>query len=149
MTDPFDKKRDMMGRLLDMLKRHASDEVDSGLKKPEGEGDMHGLQVEKVEILPDHEMDASTPEHEVDTKLVPEGKHTANMGYDTGGMVPDSPEGQPDKQSSIHKELGESMAERDALTTTEHQEPLDTEYPEAASEPSSMFASFLGRKKKK
>lgn len=147
--DAFDEKRGMVAKLLAMLKDHAANEVDSGLSKPEGEDDMHGLQVEKVEILPDHEMDKSTPEHEVDTKMVDEGKHTANMDYHTGGMVPDSPEGQPDKQGAVHKELGESMGKRDALTTTEHEEPLDTEFSEASSEPSSMFHSFLSRKKKK
>lgn len=72
--DMFEKKRGMMGQLLEMLKQHASDEVDSGLRKPEGEGDMAGLQVEKVEILPDHEMDEPTPEHEIDTKVLPEGE---------------------------------------------------------------------------
>src|SRR6266850_861406 len=85
--DSFEEKHKMVQQLLDMLKSHAVDEVDSGLKKPEGEGDMHGLQIEKVEVLPGHEMDASTPEHEVDTKLVPEGKHTANLGYNKGGYV--------------------------------------------------------------
>lgn len=155
----FDDKRGMVKKLLDMLKAHASNEVDSGLKKPEGEDDMHGVQVEKVEILPEHEMDKATPEHEVDTKLVDEGKHTSSAGYHTGGVVDkvspivplkmDSQKGQPDKQSAVHKELGESLANRDALTTTEHEEPLNTEYPEAESEPPSMFASFLGKRKKK
>ena len=83
MTDPFDKKRAMMGQLLDMLKRHASDEVDSGLKKPEGEGDMAGVQIEKVEVLPEHEMDEPTPVHEVDTKMVPEGKESVLDALDT------------------------------------------------------------------
>lgn len=138
MMDHFDAKRGMVKQLLDMLKQHASTEVANGLSKPEGEGDMHGIQAEKVEILPDHKMDEPTPEHDVVT-------HEMN----TGGMVPDSPEGHPDKQGAVHKELGESMAERDANTTTEHEEPLGTEYPEPESEPSSMFASFLGRKKKK
>lgn len=138
MMDSFDEKRGMVKKLLDMLKDHASNEVNTGLQKPEGEGDMHGLQVEKVEVLPDHKMETPTPEHDVIT-------HEMN----TGGMVPDSPEGQPDKKAAIHKELGESLPKRDALTTTEHQEPLDTEYPEAESQPSSMFASFLGKRKKK
>lgn len=138
MMDSFDEKRGMVKKLLDMLKDHASNEVSTGLQHPEGEGDMHGIQAERVEVLPEHEMDVPTPEHDVIT-------HEMN----TGGMVPDSMEGQPDKQSSIHKELGESLAERDSLTTTEHQEPMGTEYEEAASEPSSMFGSFLSRKKKK
>lgn len=76
MPDMFDKKREMMGQLLEMLKRHASDEVDSGLAKPEGEGDMAGLEIEKIEVLPDHKMDEPTPEHEIDTKLVPEGEES-------------------------------------------------------------------------
>lgn len=70
--DSFDRKRGMMSELLSMLKQHASTEVDSGLKKPEGAGDMAGLQIEKVEVLPEHEMDEPTPVHEVDTKMVPE-----------------------------------------------------------------------------
>lgn len=136
--DSFDEKRGMVAKLLAMLKDHASSEVSNGLQKPEGEGDMHGVQVEKVEVIPDHEMDTPTPEHDVIT-------HEMN----TGGMVPDSPEGQPDKKAAIHKELGESMAERDSNTTTEHQEPMGTEYPEGEGEPPSMFASFLGKRKKK
>ncbi len=72
--DSYDKKHAMMADLIAMLKKHASDEVDSGLQKPEGEGDMHGIQVEKVEVLPEHEMDHPTPVHEVDTKMVPEHK---------------------------------------------------------------------------
>jgi hypothetical protein len=167
MNDAFDEKRGMVKKLLDMLKSHAANEVSSGLSKPEGEGDMHGVQIEKVEVLPDHEMDKATPEHEVDTKLVPEGKETANLGYSKGGVVEkvnatdptpkihsgpipyESADGQPDKEGAVHKEVGEGMEKRDALTTTEHEEPLDTEYPEAAPEPSSMFQSFLSRKRKK
>lgn len=72
MPDSFENKRGMMKQLLDMLKMHASTEVDSGLSKPEGEGDMAGIQVEKVEVLPEHEMDEPTPVHEIDTKMVPE-----------------------------------------------------------------------------
>ena len=138
--DPFEKKHEMVQQLLDMLKRHASDEVDSGLKKPEGEGDMHGVQVEKVEVLPAHEMDEATPEHEVDTKLVEEGKHTANAGYNKGGYVdaPEKPipyesaEGHPDKEGSAHEEATESEAEREE---------------EGDVEP--MFTSLFGKKRKK
>lgn len=130
MIDAFDKKHEMMGQLLDMLKRHASDEVNSGLQKPEGEDDMHGLQVEKVEILPDHEMDASTPEHEVDTKLIPEGKHTANLGYAEGGVAPE--DGKPEIMGAAQEEASESDAEREE---------------EGDIEP--MFTSLFGRKKKK
>lgn len=130
MIDAFDKKHEMMGQLLDMLKRHASDEVDSGLKKPEGEGDMHGLQVEKVEILPDHEMDASTPEHEVDTKLIPESNHTANLGYAEGGVAAE--DGKPEIKGAAQEEASESDAEREE---------------EGDIEP--MFTSLFGRKKKK
>jgi hypothetical protein len=167
MNDAFDEKRGMVKKLLDMLKAHASSEVNSGLSKPDGEGDMHGLQVEKVEILPNHEMDKSTPEHEVDTKLVPEGKETANLGYSKGGVVEkvnatdptpkihsgpipyESADGQPDKEGAVHKEVLEPLEKRDTLTTTEHEEPLDTQYPDAEEEPASMFKSFLSRKKKK
>src|SRR6266850_2170720 len=119
MFDPFEEKHKMVTQLLDMLKSHASNEVDSGLHKPEGEDDMHGVQIEKVEVLPDHEMDASTPEHEVDTKLIPEGKHTANMGYNKGGYV-DAPakpipyedaNGKPDTEGAAKEEASESEAE--------------------------------------
>jgi hypothetical protein len=152
MSDPFSEKRGMVSMLLKMLKKHASDEVDSGLKRPEGEGDMHGLQDEKVEVLPDHEMDKATPEHEVDTKLIDEGKHTANMGYHEGGMVekvnatdptpkihsgaipyePQSGDGQPEIEGSAHEEATESQEERQAEGDTTP----------------SMFEMFLRRKKK-
>lgn len=156
MNDPFSEKRGMVQMLLQMLKKHASDEVDSGLKKPEGEDDMHGLQVEKVEVLPDHEMDKSTPEHEVDTKLIDEGKHTANEGYNEGGMayskggvvekvnaetydqkpagkIPyESADGQPDKEGSAHEEATESQEERQMEGDTTP----------------SMFEAFLRKKKK-
>jgi hypothetical protein len=128
--DPFEEKHKMMGQLLDMLKRHASDEVDSGLAKPEGEGDMHGLEIEKVEVLPNHEMDEATPEHEVDTKLVPESKSTANAGYDKGGVVPE--DGQPDAEGAAKEEASESDAERED---------------EGDIEP--MFTSLFGKKRKK
>jgi hypothetical protein len=150
MNDTFDEKRGMVKKLLEMLKAHASSEINSGLSKPEGEDDMHGLQVEKVEILPNHEMDKSTPEHEVDTKLVPEGKETANLGYNEGGVVEkvnatdptpkihsgpipyESADGQPDKEGSAHEEATESDAER-----------------ESEGDIRPMFESFFGRKKKK
>lgn len=128
--DAYSRKHEMMGQLLDMLKRHASDEVDSGLSKPEGEGDMHGLEIEKVEILPDHEMDAATPEHEVDTKLIPEGDHTANLGYAEGGVVAE--DGKPEIQGAAHEEATESDAER-----------------EEEGDIAPMFTSLFGRKKKK
>jgi hypothetical protein len=154
MNDSFAAKRGMMSQLLAMLKKHAADEVDSGLKRPEGEGDMHGLQDEKVEVLPNHEMDKATPEHEVDTKLIPEGKSTANMSkggmaYHEGGVVEDvnaetysreaagkipyeSAEGHPDKEGSAHEEATESQEERQAEGDTTP----------------SMFEAFLRRKKK-
>jgi len=147
MTDGFDEKHKMVQKLLEMLKQHAANEVNSGLKHPEGEGDMHGIQAERVEVAP-HAMDEPTPEHDVVTHEM----HTGGIVDKVSPIVPppmESDPGHPDKQSSVHKELGESLAKRDALTTTEHEEPLDTEYPEAESEPPSMFASFLSRKKKK
>lgn len=128
--DSFDRKHQMMSELISMLKKHASDEVDSGLVKPEGEGDMHGVQVEKVEILPGHEMDAATPEHEVDTKLVPEGKATANEGYAEGGLVPE--DGKPEIEGAAQEEASESEEERES---------------EGDIEP--MFTSLFGKKKKK
>jgi hypothetical protein len=152
MGDPFSEKRGMVKKLLEMLKQHASAEVDSGLKRPEGEGDMHGLQDEKVEDLPNHEMDEATPEHEVDTKLIPEKHATANMGYSKGGVVDkvnttdptpkihsgpipyesQSGDGQPDKEGSAHEEAMESPEERQAEGDTTP----------------SMFEAFLKRKKK-
>lgn len=127
--DPFEKKHEMVQQLLDMLKRHASDEVDSGLKKPEGEDDMHGVQIEKVEVLPGHEMDMTTPEHEVDTKLIPEGKHTS-MGMNNGGVTPE--EGKPEIEGAAHEEAEESDMEREE---------------EGDIEP--MFTSLFGKKRKK
>ena len=147
-NDGFDEKRGMVKKLLEMLKSHAANEVSTGLQHPEGEGDMHGIQAENVEVLPDHEMDKSTPEHDV----VTHDMHTGGVVDKVSPTVPptmDSEMGLPDKKAAIHKELGESLPERDALTTTEHEEPLDTEYPDAAEEPSSMFKSFLSRKKRK
>lgn len=148
--ESFDRKRAMVGQLLAMLKKHASDEVGSGLKRPEGEGDMHGLQDEKVEMLPDHEMDKATPEHEVDTKLIDEGKHTANAGYNEGGMtyskggvvekvnatdptpkihsgpIPyESEEGHPDKEGTLQEEASEPLAEREAEIPEENGSPFD------------------------
>ena len=142
MQDLFDEKRGIIKQLLGMLKAHASNEVGSGLHKPEGEGDMHGVQAEKVEVLPDHEMDKSTPEHEVETKLIDEDKHTANMGYDKGGYVDapakpipyESADGHPDKEGSAHEEATESEAEQEK---------------EGDIEPATMFESFLSRKRKK
>lgn len=81
--DSYEKKRGMMSELLDMLKKHASTEVDSGLQKPEGAGEMAGVQIEKVEVLPEHEMDEPTPVHEVDTKMVPEGESSVLEALET------------------------------------------------------------------
>lgn len=138
MMDNFDAKRGMVKQLLDMLKKNASAEVGTGLQKPEGEDDMHGIQVEKVEVLPEHKMDEPTPEHDIIT-------HEMN----TGGMVPDSMKGQPDKPGAVQKEAEDSIGTREMRTSEENEEPLGTEYPEAENEPSSMFASFLGKKKRK
>jgi hypothetical protein len=149
--DPFEKKRGMVQELLQMLKRHASDEVGSGLKRPEGSGDMHGIQDEKIEDLPDHEMDQSTPEHEIDTKLIPEGKSTANMGYNKGGIVEndnaetygkepigkipyESEQGHPDLKGAVENEASEPLDKREA------------EIPEESMHPA--FETFLKRKKK-
>jgi hypothetical protein len=85
-------------------------------------------------------MDKATPDHEVNTKLIDEGKHTSSTGYNKGGYV-DAPEkaipyesanGQPDKEGSAHEEATESDSEREA---------------EGDVEP--MFTSLFGRKKKK
>lgn len=155
MNDEFDAKRGMVKKLLDMLKEHASSEVSNGLQHPEGEGDMHGIQAERVEVLPEHGMDEPTPEHDVLTHELHKGGVVEDMSDGDYPAAPsrkipyESGDGQPDKEGATHKEVGESMARRDALTTTEHEEPLGTEYPEAESEPPSMFASFLSRKKKK
>jgi hypothetical protein len=153
MMDSFDEKRGMVKKLLAMLKDHASSEVDNGLKKPEGEGDMHGLEVSHVEVLPDHQMDETTPEHDIrEEENQPHEEKMAAGGYvdAPAKKIPyESGDGQPDKEGAVHKEVLEGGPKRDALTTTEHEEPLDTEYPSAPEEPSSMFASFLGRKKRK
>lgn len=129
MMDSFDAKRGMVKQLLDMLKSHASNEVSTGLQKPEGEDDMHGVQIEKVEVLPEHKMDEATPEHAVKPEGPDENPLTE---MNTGGMVPDSPEGQPEKEGAAHEEATESEAERES---------------EGDVEP--MFTSLFGRKKKK
>lgn len=147
--DPFEKKRGMIQELLSMLKKHASDEVTGGMQKPEGEGDMHGVQVEKVEVLPDHKMDEPTPEHDVETKELNAG----GMAYSKGGVVDkvnaadptpkihsgpipyESAEGHPDIEGSAHEEAAEPESEREAEGDIE---PMH-----------SMFDSFLSKKKKK
>lgn len=119
--DEFDEKRGMVKMLLDMLKGSAAKEVSDGLQKPEGEGDMHGIQVEKVEMLPDHKMDEPTPEHDV----LPTELHE-------GGEVMHEP-----------KEMPLPMEENDTESVS------GDKYEDHDSEPSSMFSSFLSRKKKK
>jgi hypothetical protein len=146
MMDHFDAKRGMVKQLLDMLKAHASNEVSTGLQHPDGEGDMHGIQAERVEVLPEHEMDEPTPEHDVLTHEL----HTGGIVDKVSPTVPptmDSKRGQPDKEGSAHEEASESEEERIAEGDITPM-PGD-KYPEAESEPPSMFASFLSRKKKK
>ena len=146
--DHFDEKRGMVKQLLDMLKKHASDEVSNGLQHPEGEGDMHGIQAEKVEVLPEHEMDESTPEHDVVTHDMHTGGVVDKVSPITPLTMP-SKQGNPDMKASAEEESNEPLMTREAATTEERGEPEGTKYPEAASEPSSMFQSFLSRKKKK
>jgi len=131
MLDHFDEKHKMVQQLLSMLKNHAVNEVESGLKKPEGEpNDIHGVEVEKVEVLPEHEMDEPTPEHDVVTKMAEGGYADA-----PAKKIPyESADGHPDKEGSAHEEVTESEAEREK---------------EGDIEPPSMFASFLGRRKKR
>ncbi len=139
MMDQFDEKRGMVAKLLAMLKDHATNEVDNGLRKPEGEGDMHGLEVSHVEVLPDHKMDEVTPEHDIreeEDQPGPEDK-MAKGGYVDAPAKPipyESADGQPDKEGSAHEEATESEAERES---------------EGDIQPPSMFASFLGKRKKK
>jgi hypothetical protein len=155
MNDEFSAKRGMVKQLLEMLKKHASDEVNGGLKHPEGEGDMHGIQAENVENI-DHDMDHPTPEHDVVTHDLHDGGVVEKVNATDPTPKIHSPEipyesadGQPDKEGAVHKEVSESLTSRDAKTTTEHEEPLGTEYPDAEPEQSSMFQSFLSRKRKK
>ncbi len=159
--DNFDKKHEMIQKLLGMLKSHAANEVNTGLAKPEGEGDMHGLEVAHVEMAP-HDMDESMPEHSIREEEDQPDEAKMSMGgivdnVNKGGykaapakaMPSEMQDAHPDKEGAVHKEVGEGMEKRDALTTTEHEEPLDTEYSDAQEEPASMFASFLGKKKRK
>lgn len=140
MTDGFDEKRSMVKKLLDMLKEHASNEVGNDLQHPEGEGDMHGLQVERVEVLPDHEMDHSTPEHDVVTHELSHGGVVEDVNaekYSREGKTeipyePKSGEGQPEIEGSAHEEATESPEERQSEGDTTP----------------SMFEAFLKRKKK-
>lgn len=131
MMDHFDAKRGMVKQLLDMLKKHAADEVGNGLQHPEGEGDMHGIQAENVEELPEHKMDEPTPEHDV----VTHDMHTGGIVDKVSPIVPptmDSEQGEPEKEGAAHEEAGESQEERQAEGDTTP----------------SMFESFLRRKKK-
>jgi hypothetical protein len=152
--DSFEEKHKMVQKLLSMLKNHAVNEVETGLKRPEGEKDMHGLQVSHVEVLPEHEMDVPTPEHDVREELNPESSEKMNMGgvagYDKGGVVEkvnatdptpkihsgpipyESADGQPDKEGSAHEEATESDEER-----------------ESEGDIRPMFESFFGKRKKK
>lgn len=130
MLDHFDEKRGMVQKLLAMLKSHAANEVSTGLKRPEGEGDMRGLEVSHVEVLPDHKMDEVTPEHDIRE----EENQPAPDEMNTGGMVPDSSEGQPEIKGAAHEEATESEAEREA---------------EGDIAPVSLFSNFLGKKKRK
>ncbi len=50
--DDFEEKRGMIKMLLEMLKGSASDEVHNGMPKPEGMPDAHGLEIEKVSVMP-------------------------------------------------------------------------------------------------
>jgi hypothetical protein len=139
--DSFEHKRGMVKMLLDMLKKNAADEVGNGLKHPEGEGDMHGIQAENVENI-DHKMDEPTPEHDVVTT---HDLHEGGMVMDrvSEGGYPAAPEkkipyestsgdGQPDKEGAAKEEASESQEERQAEGDTTP----------------SMFESFLRRKKK-
>lgn len=141
MMDHYDEKRDILKNLLAMLKEHASNEVSTGLKKPEGmpEDANKGIQVEKV-MVEDHVMDHPTPEHDVETKELAEGglvmdKPASEGGYRDAphGKIPyESAQGHPDKEGSAHEEATESEQERES---------------EGDIEP--MFTSLFGRKKKK
>lgn len=125
MMDHFDAKRGMVKQLLDMLKKHASDEVNGGLKAPEGmPEDAHGIEIEKVEVIPDHKMDEPTPEHDVDTHELAEG-----------GVIPKPSEGKPDAEGSVHEEATESESEREAEGDIEPMHPA--------------FSTFLKKGKKK
>ncbi len=137
--DQFDEKRGMVQKLLAMLKEHASSEVDNGLRKPEGEGDMRGLEVSHVEVLPEHKMDESTPEHSIreEEDQPDESSNLAKGGYvdaPTKSIPYGSADGQPDREGSAHEEASESESEREA---------------EGDIAPASMFSSFLGKKKRK
>jgi hypothetical protein len=143
--DMYEKKHGMMQELLAMLKKHASDEVDGGLKRPEGEGDMHGIQAERVEMA-DHDMDHPTPEHDVVTHEMHTGGIVDKVSPEVHPPM-ESEQGHPDKEGSAHEEASEPEAERIAEGDITPM-PGD-KYPEAESEPPSMFASFLSRKKKK
>lgn len=135
MLDNLDGKRGMVKQLLDMLKSHASNEVSSGMKAPEGmPEDAHGIEVSKVEVLPGHEMDEPTPEHDViespmekmaDGGYADVAEKAAPMGAE---------DGHPEIEGAAHAEADESDAERED---------------EGDIDPPSMFASFLGKKRKK
>lgn len=140
--DQFEERHKVVQQLLSMLKNHAASEVESGLKKPEGEGDMHGLEVSHVEVLPDHKMDEPTPEHDIrEEEDQPHEEKMAKGGYVDAPERPipyESAEGHPDKEGSAHEEATESEEEREAEAD---EEPV--------SQPTSMFESLFSKKKKK
>lgn len=141
MNDPFAEKRGMVQMLLKMLKKHASDEVEGGLKKPEGleEDASKGIQTERVLDI-DHKMDEPTPEHPIETKELHEG---GMPGYNKGGVVDkvnatdptpkihsgpipyESAEGHPDKEGTVQEEASEPLAEREAEIPEENGSPFD------------------------
>jgi hypothetical protein len=133
MMDEMEEKRGMVKMLLDMLKSSAAKEVSDGLKPPEGmPKDAKGLEIEKVSVVPAHEMDEPMPEHDILTKELPEHEeeegeehemHKGGMAYHEGGEV---------TKLTAPKEM-----------------PLPTEDEDMEEMSSSPFASFLGKKKKK
>ena len=122
MLDHFDDKRGVLKKLLEMLKEHASNEVKGGLKAPEGmpEGATKGIQVEKV-MVADHDMDHSTPEHDVETKELSHGGAIMDKPASEGEYVDaphkaipyESAEGHPDEHGAVQKEASEGLDERE------------------------------------
>lgn len=92
--DEFDSKRDMVQMLLQMLKQSASDEVSKGLMPPAPEEmpkDAHGIEMEKVSVLPHDEHEESPEEATLADKIMPHGEPEAHDDMEHNDEEPTTP----------------------------------------------------------
>lgn len=111
--DEIQEKRNMMQMLLKMLKSSAANEVGAGLKAPEGmPKDAHGIEVEKVSLLPGEHMDGDeSPEEasmpEMDKPELPMEKPSMPMeSHDDESMEDDEDDMPPSPFMSLMKKKG-------------------------------------------